>query len=103
MSEWFFHLPMLWMAVVVFTTTYIVTGLIYGVVTALAVGGRARAFKAISAGMLPPLGIIFGLFVAFIAAQVWADIDRANAAVNHEASALSAVVFLAGSFPGEPD
>jgi hypothetical protein len=29
-----------------------------------------RAFKAISAGMLPPLGIVFGLFVAFIAAQV---------------------------------
>ena len=27
--------------------------------------GRGRAFKAISPGMLPPLGIIFGLFVAF--------------------------------------
>src|SRR5262245_45203027 len=29
-------------------------------------GERGRAFKAISPGMLPPLGIIFGLFVAFI-------------------------------------
>ena len=53
--------------------------------------------------MLPPLGIIFGLFVAFTAAQVWNDNDRANAAVNREASALRAIVILAGSFPGEPE
>jgi uncharacterized protein YqgC (DUF456 family) len=30
--------------------------------------------------MLPPLGIIFGLFVAFTAAQVWNDNERANTA-----------------------
>jgi hypothetical protein len=47
------------------------------------------------------LGIIFGLFVAFIAAQVWGDSDRANAAVDREASALRSVVILAASFPGE--
>ena len=72
-------------------------------VMALAVGERARAFKAISPGMLPPLGIIFGLLVAFIAAQVWGDLDRAHAAVNREASALRAIVLLATSFPGEPE
>jgi hypothetical protein len=53
--------------------------------------------------MLPPLGIIFGLFVAFTAAQVWTDNERANTAVNREASALRAVVILAASFPGEPE
>ncbi len=53
--------------------------------------------------MLPPLGIIFGLFVAFIAAQVWNDNERANTAVDREASALRAVVVLAAAFPGEPD
>jgi hypothetical protein len=69
---------------------------------ALAVGERARSFKAVSPGMLPPLGIIFGLFVAFTAAQVWNDNERANAAVNREASALRAVVVLADSLPEEP-
>jgi hypothetical protein len=54
----------------------------------LAVGDRARAFKALSPGMLPPLGIIFGLLVGFIAVQVWNDFDRAKAAVASEASAL---------------
>src|SRR5258705_10399492 len=52
--------------------------------------------------MLPPLGIIFGLFVAFAAAQVWNDNERANAAVNREASALRAVVVLAANLPEEP-
>jgi hypothetical protein len=53
--------------------------------------------------MLPPLGIVFGLFVAFVASQVWADVERATAAVNREASALSTVVFLSASFPGRPE
>jgi hypothetical protein len=44
-----------------------------------------------------------GLFVAFIAAQVWGDLDRAHAAVNREASALRAIVLLAAAFPGEPE
>jgi hypothetical protein len=52
--------------------------------------------------MLPPLGIIFSLFVAFTAVQVWNDNDRANAAVNREASALRAVVDLAATFPESP-
>ena len=52
--------------------------------------------------MLPPLGIIFGLFVGFTAAQVWSDSDRASAAVEREASALRSVTILAAAFPGEP-
>jgi hypothetical protein len=54
----------------------------YAVVMTVVKGERARAFKALSPGMLPPLGIIFGLFVAFLAAQVWSDVDRAQAAVS---------------------
>ena len=103
MMEWLHSLPLGWMALVVFVVTYLVAGGLYWLVMALAVGERARAFKAISPGMLPPLGIIFGLLVAFIAAQVWGDLDRAHAAVNREASALRAIVLLATSFPGEPE
>jgi hypothetical protein len=99
--EWLQNLPVVWMALVIFAATYSVTAAIYTVVMALAVGERARAFKAVSPGMLPPLGIIFGLLVGFIAAQIWGDFDRAQTAVTHEASALRAVVLLATSFPGE--
>jgi Protein of unknown function (DUF4239) len=53
--------------------------------------------------MLPVLGIIFGLFVAFTAAQVWADNDHASAAVSREASALRAVTLLAAGLPAEQE
>jgi hypothetical protein len=98
-----YNLPVAWMALVVLVATYVVTGCLYAVVMGLAKGERARTFKGVSPGMLPPLGIIFGLFVAFLAAQVWADFDRAQAAVNREASALRAVILLIASFPGEPE
>jgi hypothetical protein len=88
MIDWLQNLPVAWMALVVFGGTYLFAGAIYWVVMALAVGERARAFKGISPGMLPPLGIIFGLLVAFVAAQVWGDVERAKTAVNREASAL---------------
>jgi hypothetical protein len=103
MSDWLFNLPVPWMALVVFAATYLVTASIYLVITRLAVGDRARAFKGLSPGMLPPLGIIFGLLVGFIAAQVWSDFERAKVAVATEASALRGVVLLAGSFPGEQE
>ena len=102
MSVWLHSLPVGGMALIVFCVTYLVAAVIYVAVMALAVGERARSFKAISPGMLPPLGIVFGLFVAFTAAQVWNDNERANAAVNREASALRAIVVLAANFPEEP-
>ena len=101
MSDWIHALPVGWMAVVLFGGTYLGAAAIYLLVMSLAVGERARAFKGISPGLLPPLGIIFGLLVAFVAAQVWSDVDRANTAINREASALRAVVLLSGAFPGE--
>jgi hypothetical protein len=103
MADWLHDLPVVWMGVVIFAGTYALAAAIYGIVIGLAVGERARAFKAISPGLLSPLGIIFGLFVAFVAAQVWGDSERATAAVTREASALRAVVLLAASFPGEPE
>jgi Protein of unknown function (DUF4239) len=101
MSDWLHDLPVTGMAVVVFGVIYLATGAIYAGVIGLATGERGRAFKGVTAGMLSPLGILFALFVVFTASQVWSDNDRANAAVNREASALRAVLVLAGVFPGQ--
>jgi hypothetical protein len=103
MSDWLLGLPVLWMGVVILGAIYLFTAALYLLITALGVGERARAFKAISPGMLPPLAIIFALLVGFLSAQVWNDGDRASTAVNREASALRAVVLLAAAFPGEPE
>jgi Protein of unknown function (DUF4239) len=103
MTDWLYNLPVWWIALVVFAATYVVAAVVYWVVTRLAVDARARAFKALSPGMLPPLGIIFGLLVGFIAFQIWGDFDRAKVAVTNEASALRSVVLLAANLSPEEE
>ena len=101
MGDWLLNLPVAWMAVVVFLAIYLLAAGVYWVVTKLAVNERAKAFKALSPGMLSPLGILFALLVGFIAVEVWSTFDKARAAVATEASALRAVVVLAGNLPEE--
>ena len=96
MNDWLHNLPVIWMAVVVCGATSLITAAIYAVVMVLATGERARAFKAVSPGILSPLGVIFGLFIAFTAVQVLNDNDRANEAVDREARALSTVTESGG-------
>ena len=90
-------LPFVWLVVVVFGVTYLVAAAISWVVLRLAVGENARTFKAVSPGLLPPLGVVFGLLVGFLAVQVWNDHGEAQTAVNREASALRSVLLLGGA------
>ena len=101
MVDWVHGLPFFWSVVVVFGAVYLIAAAISWVVLRLAVGDRALAFKAVSPGLLPPLGVVFGLLVGFLAVQVWNDVGQAQTAVNREASALRSVVLLSASFPGE--
>src|SRR5690349_2472354 len=101
MSDWLHNLPIPLMAIVIFGFTYLLAGGLLATVRAFANDERAKSFKSISPGMLPVLGIIFGLFVAFTAAQVWNDNDRASFAVSRESSALRDAVLLAAGLPDE--
>src|SRR3954451_20620294 len=103
MSDWLHNLPVPAMALVIFGLTYLLAATVFAAVALVATEERAKSLKAISPGMLPVLGIIFGLFVAFTAAQVWADSDRGSAAVSREASALRAVMLLAAGLPPEQE
>ena len=103
MSDWLHNLPVPLMAVVIFGFTYLLAGAIYALVVGLTTEERAKAFRAISPAIPSMLSIIFGLFVAFTAAQVWNDSDRASAAVSREASALRTAVLLAAGLPSEQE
>ena len=103
MIGWLHELPLGWLVVTVFAATYLVAAVIGWAVVTLAVGERAKAFTGVSSGMLPPMGLLFGLLVGFVAAQVWTGVDRAQVAVDREASALRATVLVAAAFPGAPD
>ena len=102
MSDWIHNLPVGWIGVVVFGGTYLVTALIFLVVLGRAKGERLRTFKGISPGLLPPLGIIFGLLVAFLAAQVWGDVDRANTAVTGRPARCARWCSCPPAFPRNP-
>jgi Protein of unknown function (DUF4239) len=101
MIDWLHELPVVWIGVVAFAGTALITAAIYFAVMKLAVGDRGAALKAVSPGMLPPMGITFALIVGFLAAGVWGDADQAEEAVNAEASALRSVVLLSDDLPAE--
>ncbi|HET7251245.1 MAG TPA: hypothetical protein VFI79_15440 [Gemmatimonadales bacterium] len=56
MIDWLYRLPIFWMAVVVFGATYAVAAIVDRIVLILATGERAKAFKAVSSGMIPGQG-----------------------------------------------
>jgi Protein of unknown function (DUF4239) len=99
-TGWLQDLPLTGLAVIVVAATFLASAAIYAIVMALAVGKSGEAFRAFSPGMLPPMGLLFGLLVGFLAAQVWSDAGRAQDAVNREASALRSVVLVVRAFPG---
>ena len=103
MIDWVHDLPLAWLVIVVFAATFLVTAGIYLAVMALAEGDRASAFKAVSPGMLPPMSLVFGLLVGFLAAQLWSEASDARDAVDSEASSLRSVTLLASALPDEPE
>jgi Protein of unknown function (DUF4239) len=92
-------LPVIWIAVLVLAGMALLTAAIYAAVMRLADGERAEALKAVSPGMLPPMGILFALIVGFLASGVWGNVDRAEEAVDDEASALRSVILLSDGIP----
>jgi hypothetical protein len=97
--DWLHSLSIPELAMVVCAATAIVTAAILAIVTRLAVGERAAAFSAVSPGLLPPMALLFGLLVGFLAAEVWSDHSTAEVAVDREASALRTVDLLTLDFP----
>jgi hypothetical protein len=101
MNTWLHDLPLWQMTLVTFGATFLVGTAIHVVTSWLAAGQHGRSLMAISPGLLSPIGVIFGLLMAFTAAQVWNDTERANVAVATEAGALRSVVVLSAVLPEE--
>jgi hypothetical protein len=101
MFDWLANLPVVVIALVVFAGMTLLTVAIYAVVIGFAEGERAEALKAISPGLLSPMGILFALFVGFLAVGVWGNVDDAEEAVADEASALRSAVILSDDLPPE--
>jgi hypothetical protein len=100
MVAWLEHAPLPVLIATVFLAVYLGAALLLVVLWLLRRhGGVAPALGPLSPGLLAPMGLIFGLLVGFLVADVWADRGDAAAAVGQEASALRDVDLLAGAFP----
>ena len=99
MSTWLHQLPVGGMTVVVFGATFAAAAALYAGVRWLGRSEAGRQAYGMTAALLSPLGVVFGLLVVFTGAQVWGDVDRGRSAVNQEANAFRTVVLLAGAFP----
>src|SRR6476619_4930408 len=87
------------LVLVVCAATAIVTLAIFVTVTRLAAAGHSDALAAVSPGLLPPMALVFGLLIGFLAAEVWSSNSNAQQAVDNEASALRSVDLLDRDFP----
>jgi hypothetical protein len=102
MNYWFFSLPIFpQMTLVVFGAVYFVGACLFWLVDRLSRGERIYLFKDLSGDVLGLVGVLFALLMVFSAEPAWANLDRAKAAVNSEASALRDVMILAKSLPNE--
>jgi hypothetical protein len=97
--DWLHSLSIALLVLVVIAGTALVTVAIYMIVARLAAAGHRDALAAVSPGMLPPMSLVFGLLIGFLAAGVWSNSSNAQQAVNGEASALRSVDLLDRDFP----
>jgi hypothetical protein len=97
--DWLHSLSIVSLVLVVCAATALVTVAIYLIVTRLAAAGQRDTLAALSPGMLPPMALVFGLLVGFLAAEVWSSSSTAQQAVDQEAGALRTVDLLDSDFP----
>jgi hypothetical protein len=87
-------------ALFVFGLTYVLAATVFCLATILSRRSVAQDLKAVVAVTLTtPLGVILGLLIVFLAARVWANLERANQYVGQEAGALRETVLLADALP----
>jgi len=97
--NWLHSLSIVSLVLVVCAAAALVTVVIYVIVTRLVAAGRGDALAVVSPGLLPPMSLVFGLLVGFLAAGVWSNSSNAQQAVDNEAGALRSVDLLDRDFP----
>ena len=86
--------------VLVFAFCYLLAAVVLLVGVAISRRPIAAELKATTPVMLTPMSMIVGLLIAFLAARVWSNVDRAQADLTQEANALRTVMLFSADLPG---
>src|SRR5262245_43103287 len=100
MIEWLAHAALPLMTATIFLAMYAAAALVLVVLYIARRRGHDAALGPLSPGLMAPLGLIFGLLVGFLVADVWADRAAVGSAISEEASALRDIDLLTAEFPG---
>jgi hypothetical protein len=86
-------------AAIVFGIVYLATAAIFLLATWVSRFRVGKQVGLLTPALLSPLGTILGILIVFLAARVWANLDRAHEYVSHEISALREAGLLVKSLP----
>jgi hypothetical protein len=78
---------------------FALAALVFALATAVSSTRLGEHLQFVSPPLVTPLGVILGLLLAFLAARVWTNVDRGNAFVEQEASAIRELVRVADDLP----
>lgn len=101
MTTWPAATPIPVLALLIFVTLYLVVAIVLGGLVLARRRGFLSSLGPLSPGLLSPMGLIFGLLVGFLVADVLADRSHAEDAVSREASALRDTDLLTAEFPAQ--
>ena len=84
-------------SLVVFGFIYLAAAIIFLVAVQASRASVKEELRTVTPGVLSPLGAILGIMIAFLAARVWANVDRAEEYVTQEISALRQAALIVKS------
>ncbi|MFO1371442.1 MAG: hypothetical protein U1F42_03290 [Candidatus Competibacteraceae bacterium] len=79
--------------------TFATVGLIFWLINSPRTGGLFRCLTSISPQVVAIIGLLFGLYMAFFANDIWSIRDRAQAMILQEADGLHSILDVAESLP----
>jgi hypothetical protein len=95
---WLESQPTFVIVLVIFGIGYLFAASVFVLVN-IAPANWRQHFKQISTETVTALAVVLGVLLGFLAARVWANYDRALLLVDQEASALTATLMFAETFP----
>jgi hypothetical protein len=86
-------------AAIVFGLVYLAAAVVFLLAAWASRLPPGKQVGSLTPALLSPLGTILGILIVFLAARVWANVDRAHEYLSHEISALREAALIVNSLP----